>query len=287
MNTTLTTQEVQQIAAANASGRPTAVLIHGLWLLAGSWDAWQARLEDAGYAVVVARWTREPEDVADARRRPEAFTGVGVQEVTDRVAQIARSLNRKPLVIGHSFGGLLAQRVADLGLASATVAIDPAPFKGVLPLPASTLKAAFPVLGNPANRKRTVTLTFDEFRYGFANAVSEDEARALYAEHHVAAPGRPLFQAATANFTAGTATRVDTRNPERGPLLVISGEKDTIVPRAVAHAAYRLQSRNAGVTEFVEIPGRGHSLTIDSGWAEVADAALAFAAQHAEVSAAR
>ncbi|WP_062294079.1 alpha/beta hydrolase [Demequina phytophila] len=286
MTTTLTAQEVRQIDAANASGRPTAVLVHGLWLLASSWDAWQERLEAAGYAVVVARWPEEPEDVEDARNRPGAFAGVGVQEVTDHVARIARELNRRPLVIGHSFGGLLAQRVADLGLAAATVAIDPAPFKGVLPLPASTLKAAFPVLGNPANRTRTVTLTFDEFRYGFANAVSEVEARALYARHHVAAPGRPLFQAATANLTAGRATRLDTRNPARGPLLVISGEKDTIVPRAVAHAAYRLQSRNESTTEFLEIPGRGHSLVIDDGWHEVADAALAFASTHLEAHAA-
>ncbi|WP_062518785.1 alpha/beta hydrolase [Demequina silvatica] len=287
MTTTLTAQEVREIDAANASGRPTALLIHGLWLLASSWDAWQEKLEGAGYAVVVARWPEEPADVEDARNRPEAFAGVGVQEVTDHVAQIARELDRRPLVIGHSFGGLLAQRVADLGLAAATVAIDPAPFKGVLPLPASTLKASFPVLGNPANRTRTVTLTFDQFRYGFANAVSEDEARALYTEHHVAAPGRPLFQAATANLTAGAATRLDPRNPARGPLLVISGEKDTIVPRAIAHAAYRLQSRNGSATEFVEIPGRGHSLVIDSGWDQVADVALAFAAQHLDARVAR
>ncbi|WP_084106142.1 S9 family peptidase [Demequina sp. NBRC 110056] len=279
--TPITDREARQIARANASGRPTALLVHGLWLLDSSWDAWRDHLEAAGYAVVVAQWPNEPADVADARRRPDAFSGVGVQEVTDHVAAIAAALDRKPLLIGHSFGGLLVQRVADRGLAAATVAIDPAPFKGVLPLPASTLKASSPVLGNPANRTRTVTLTFDQFRYGFANAVTEDEARELYAHHHVAAPGRPLFQAATANLNPKAATTIDTRNPDRGPLLIISGEKDTIVPRAIAHAAFRMQSRNAATTEFVEIAGRGHSLTIDSGWREVADAALAFAAQHA------
>ncbi|WP_084076997.1 alpha/beta hydrolase [Demequina sp. NBRC 110057] len=285
MTTTITTREAHQIAAANASGRPTALLVHGLWLLAESWDAWKTRLEDAGYAVVVAEWPHEVEDVATARRDPSFFAGVGVGEVTDHVAEVAAALTRKPLLIGHSFGGLLVQRVADRGLASATVAIDPAPFKGVLPLPASTLKASFPVLGNPANRKRTVTLTFNQFRYGFANAVSEDEATALYEAHHIAAPGRPLFQAATANVNPKAATALDVTNPERGPLLVISGEKDTIVPRAIAHAAYRLQSRNAAPTEFVELDGRGHSLTIDSGWVEVADTALAFAARHAGVPA--
>ncbi|WNM25255.1 alpha/beta hydrolase [Demequina capsici] len=278
--TTLTARELDQIAQANASARPAAVLIHGLWLLAGSWDAWRDHLEDAGYAVVAAEWPQEPANVADARTNPGSFAGVGVQEVTDHIAEIASALHRRPVVIGHSFGGLLAQRIADLGLAAATVAIDPAPFKGVLPLPASTLKAASPVLGNPANRKRTVTLSFDEFRYGFANSVEEDEAHDLYDTFHVAAPGRPLFQAATANFTRGTATRVDTRNPARGPLLVISGERDNIVPRAVSHAAYRLQSRNEAATEFVEIPGRGHSLVIDSGWRTVADTALEFAARH-------
>lgn len=284
--TTITTREAHQISAANASGRPTALLVHGLWLLAESWDAWRDHLEDAGYAVAVAEWPAEVEDVETARRDPSFFAGVGVGEVTDHVAEVAAALERKPLLIGHSFGGLLVQRVADRGLASATVAIDPAPFKGVLPLPLTTLKASFPVLGNPANRKRTVTLTFDEFRYGFANAVTEDEARALYEAHHVAAPGRPLFQAATANVNPKAATRIDVTTADRGPLLIMSGEKDTIVPRAIAHAAYRLQSRNAAPTAFQEIEGRGHSLTIDSGWVEVADAALAFAARHTTVAAA-
>ena len=283
--TTITTREAQQIALANSSGRPTALLVHGLWLLAESWDIWRERLESEGYAVVVAEWPGEREDVEDARQHPEAFARVGVEEVTDHVAEVAAALDRKPLLIGHSFGGLLVQRVADRDLAAATVAIDPAPFKGVLPLPASTLKASFPVLGNPANRTRTVTLTFDEFRYGFANAVSEKEAKALYEKHHVAAPGRPLFQAATANLNPKAATRIDVRRADRGPLLVVSGEKDTIVPRAIAHAAYRLQSRNQSPTEFVEIEGRGHSLTIDSGWSEVADAALEFASRHTSAAA--
>jgi non-heme chloroperoxidase len=273
---TITQREAQQVATANASGKQPVVFIHGLWLLASSWDAWKQRFEAEGYATVAVDWPQDALTVDEARANPDALAGTGVQEVTDHIAEVIRTLDLKPIVIGHSFGGLLTQRIADLGLASAAVAIDPAPFKGVLPLPASALKASFPVLGNPANRKRTVTLTFEQFRYGFANAVSEAEARALYEEHHVAAPGRPLFQAASANVSTGKATAIDVKNPDRGPLLVISGGNDNIVPYAMAHAAYKLQSKNPARTAFTEIDGVGHSLVIDSRWPDVADAALAF-----------
>jgi pimeloyl-ACP methyl ester carboxylesterase len=179
-------------------------------------------------------------------------------------------------VIGHSFGGLLTQIVAGRGLSAASVAIDPAPFRGVLPLPISALKSSSPVLSNPANRSRAVPLTYEQFRYGFANAVSEDEAKDLYETFAVPAPGAPLFQAATANLNPWTEAKVDTKNPERGPLLIISGEKDHTVPWAIANASYKRQARNDGVTEIKEIPNRGHALTIDSGWREVADTALSF-----------
>jgi pimeloyl-ACP methyl ester carboxylesterase len=273
---TITEREAQQIAIANASGNQPVVFIHGLWLLASSWDAWAEKFQGEGYATVAVDWPGDAVSVADAKAGLDTLAGVGVQEITEHIAEVVRALDAKPIVIGHSFGGLLAQRIADLGLASATIAIDPAPFKGVLPLPVSTLKASSPVLANPANRNRTVTLTFDQFRYGFANVVSEQEAHDLYDTFHVAGPGRPLFQAASANLTSGKATKVDVKNPERGPLLFINGEQDHIVPNAVAHAAYKLQSKNPGRTEFTEIEGRGHSLTIDAGWADVANAALAF-----------
>jgi len=273
---TITTNEAQQVAAANASGKQPVVFIHGLWLLASSWDAWAERFQAEGYATVAVDWPGDANSVEDARSGLDHLAGVGVQEVTDHIAEVIRGLDTKPIVIGHSFGGLLTQRIADLGIAAASVAIDPAPFKGVLPLPASALKASSPVLSNPANRKKTVTLTFDQFRYGFANAVSEDEAKALYEQFHVAAPGRPLFQAASANFTTGKATKVDLNNPERGPLLVINGGADNIVPNVMAKAAFKLQSKNPGRTEFREIEGLGHSLVIDSRWGEVADAALEF-----------
>ncbi len=179
-------------------------------------------------------------------------------------------------MIGHSFGGLLTQILAGRGRSSASVAIDPAPFRGVLPLPISALRSAQPVLGNPANRNRAVPLTYDQFRYAFANAVSEDEAKELHEQFAVPGSGVPLFQAAAANLNPWTEAKVDTKNPERGPLLIISGEKDHTVPWSIANASYKQQEHNEGVTEIVEMKGRGHSLTIDSGWREVADTALNF-----------
>ena len=199
-----------------------------------------------------------------------------VGQVADHFEQIIRGLTKKPVVIGHSFGGLLAQILAGRGLSAATVAIDPAPFQGVLPLPFSALKSASPVLGNPANRSRAVPLTYDQFRYAFANAVSKEEAHALYSAFAVPAPGAPLFQAAVANFNPWTEAKVDTRNPDRGPLLILSGEKDHTVPWAIANASFHQQRRNPGVTEIKEMPGRDHALTIDNGWREVAETALGF-----------
>src|SRR6202035_5219438 len=204
------------------------------------------------------------------------FAHKAVGQVADHYDLIIRALNKKPAIIGHSFGGLIAQILAGRGLASAPGAIDPAPFRGVLPLPFSALKSAWPVLGNPANRNRAIPLTFDQFRYGFANAVSEHEAQELYDTCAVPASGKPLFQAAAANLNPWTEAKVHTENPDRGPLLIISGEKDNTVPWAIANASFKLQHRNPGVTEIIEMPNRGHALTIDNGWREVADTALAF-----------
>jgi pimeloyl-ACP methyl ester carboxylesterase len=189
---------------------------------------------------------------------------------------VISKLTKRPALIGHSFGGLLAQILAGRGVADVTVAIDPAPFRGVLPLPISALRSAAPVLGNPANHGRAVPLTYEQFRFGFANAVSEDEAKELYETFAVPASGAPLFQAATANLNPWTEAKVDTKNPERGPLLIVSGEKDNTVPWSIANASFKKQQRNEGVTEIAEMPNRGHALVIDSGWREVADAALAF-----------
>jgi pimeloyl-ACP methyl ester carboxylesterase len=268
--------EAEQIRRANASGRPPVVFVHGLWLLPSSWDRWAELFEAAGFAALMPDWPDDPRSVGEANAHPEVFADKTVGQVAAHFGAVIGQLVRKPAVVGHSFGGLLAQILAGQGLSAATVAIDPAPFRGVLPLPFSALKSAWPVLGNPANRHRAIPLTFDQFRYAFANAVDEPEARQLHADFAVPAAGAPLFQAATANLNPWTEAQVDTGNAERGALLIISGEKDHTVPRAIAHAAYRQQKDNPGLTEFVEMPGRGHSLTIDSGWREVAGTALEF-----------
>jgi non-heme chloroperoxidase len=266
----------EQVSRANASGQVPVVFIHGLWLLPSSWDKWAQLFAEAGYAPVSPGWPDDPDTVAQAAANPDAFANKTVGQVADHYSAVIGTLTRKPAVIGHSFGGLIAQIVAGRSQAAATVAVDAAPFRGVLPLPVSALRAAFPALGNPANRRRAVTLTFKQFQFAFANAVSEEEARQLYNTYAVPAPGAPLFQAAAANFNPRTEAHVDTRNPHRGPLLVVSGEKDNTVPRAISRAEFKLQQHNTGVTEFAEISGRGHSLTIDSGWEQVARIALDF-----------
>lgn len=267
---------VDEVAKANASGVTPVVFVHGLWLLPSSWDRWAAVFAEAGFAPVLPGWPDDPETVSEANAHPEVFANKTVGDAADHFAAVIGSLTKKPVIIGHSFGGLLTQILAGRGLAAATVAIDPAPFRGVLPLPISALKAAAPVLSNPANLHRAVPLTYDQFRFAFANAVNEDEAKELYETYAVPASGAPLFQAATANFNPWTEAKVNSTNPARGPLLIISGEKDNTVPWAIANASFKKQRRNEGVTEIVEMKGRGHALTIDGGWREVADTALTF-----------
>jgi pimeloyl-ACP methyl ester carboxylesterase len=272
----ITGREAQQVEQANASGKSPVVFIHGLWLLPSSWDNWAQVFEEAGYAAVAPSWPDDPETVEEARANPDVFAKKTLGQIADHTAEVIGELTNKPAVMGHSTGGLLAQMIAGRGLSAATVAIDPGPFRGVLPLPISALRSAKPVLANPLNRGRAVTLTLDQFKYGWANALGEDEAKQLYETYHVAAPGAALMQMANANLNPFTEARVDTKNPERGPLLIIDGEKDHTVPWAIANASYKRQARNEGVTEIKKIPNRGHSLTIDSGWREVADTALEF-----------
>jgi non-heme chloroperoxidase len=235
----ITDHERTQIGRANATGRQPVVFVHGLWLLPSSWDRWGAVFDEAGYTSLTPGWRMIRRLVDEANAHPDVFAEKTVGQVADHFERVIRRLNAKPAVIGHSFGGLLAQILAGRGLSAATVAIDPAPFRGVLPLPFSAKRSAWPVLGNPANRHRAVPLTFDQFRFGFANTV-------------------------------------DTENPERGPLLILSGERDHTVSSAIANASFKRQLSNPGVTEIVEIPNRGHALTIDSGWRDVANTALAF-----------
>ncbi len=273
---TITERETQQIESANTSGRTPVVFIHGLWLLPSSWDNWAQLFDEAGYAPVQPVWPDDPDTIEQARATPDVFANKNLAQIADHTAEVIGKLDKKPAVMGHSTGGLLTQMIAGRGLSSATVAIDPGPFRGVLPLPISALKSALPVLKNPLNKGRAITLTLDQFKYGWANALSEEEAKQLYETYHVAAPGVALMQMANANLNPFTEARVDTKNPERGPLLIINGEKDHTVPWAIANASYKKQKRNEAVTEIVEIPNRGHSLTIDSGWREVAETALAF-----------
>jgi pimeloyl-ACP methyl ester carboxylesterase len=272
----VTAGESEQVARANESGLQPVVFIHGLWLLPSSWDRWAGVFEEAGYTAVSPGWPDDPATVEEANANPEVFAHKTVGQVADHFADVIGALDKKPAVIGHSFGGLLTQILAGRGLSAASVAIDPAPFRGVLPLPISALKSASPILTNPANRNRAVPLTYEQFRFGFANAVSEDEAKQLYDAYAVPASGAPLFQAATANLNPWTEAKVNSKNPERGPLLIVSGEKDNTVPWAIANASFKKQKRNEAVTEIVEMKNRGHALTIDSGWREVADTALAF-----------
>ena len=273
---TITEHETEQVDRANGTGRTPVVFVHGLWLLPSSWDRWAAVFDEAGYAPLTPGWPDDPETVAEAKANPEVFAQKTVGQVADHYEAVIGGLTEKPVIIGHSFGGLLAQILAGRSLSAATVAVDPAPFRGVLPLPISALRSAAPVLGNPANRNRAVPLTYEQFRFGFANAVDEDEAKELYETFSVPGSGAPIFQAASANLNPWTEAKANTKNPERGPLLIISGEKDHTVPWAIANASFKKQKRNTGITEIIEMKGRGHALTIDSGWREVADTALAF-----------
>jgi non-heme chloroperoxidase len=274
-----TASEIEEVDRANASGKQPVVFVHGLWLLDSSWDRGAAFFEEAGYAAVTPGWPDDPPSVEEAREHPEVFAGKGIGDIAAYQQQIVEKLDRKPAIIGHSFGGLLVQILAGRGLSAATVAIDPAPSRGVLPLPIAALKSSSAVLSNPTNRHKSVALTFEQFRYGFGNAVSEEEAKELYETYHVAGSGVPVFQAAAANFNPRSELKADNKFPDRGPMLVISGELDHQVPHAISKATYKRQAKNKGVTEFTEIEGRGHSLTIDAGWREVAQVSLDFVAR--------
>jgi non-heme chloroperoxidase len=269
-------REHREIEAANASGNTPVVFIHGLWLLPSSWGNWADLFRQAGYAPLTPDWPDDPETVEQARAEPEVVAGKTLKQVADHTSEIIKALTRKPAVMGHSTGGLLAQMLAGQGLSAATVAVDPGVFRGVLPLPVSVLRGVGPFLVDQRTRGRAITLTFDQFRYGWANALDENEARALYDEFHVAGSGISLVQMGNANLNPWTEATVNTRNPDRGPLLIIEGEKDHTVPWAIANAAYKRQRRNPGVTEIVKMPNRGHSLTIDHGWRQVAQTALSF-----------
>jgi pimeloyl-ACP methyl ester carboxylesterase len=269
-------REKREIEAANASGKTPVVFIHGLWVLPNSWANWADFFEHAGYAPLTPDWPGDPATVGEARANPSVFAKKTLKQVADHTTEMINVLDKKPVVMGHSTGGLAAQMIAGRGLAAATVAIDPGVFRGVLPLPFSVLRGVGPFLINPLTRRRALTLTFKQFKYGWANALDETEAKELYDTFHVACSGIALAQMGNANLNPWTQAKVNTKNPARGPLLIMDGEKDHTVPWAIAHAAYKRQTRNPAVTEIVKLPNRGHALTIDHGWREVAQAALDF-----------
>ena len=277
VETTLTEDEAKQVREANTSGRTPVVFVHGLFLLPTSWDRWADLFEHAGYAPLTPGYPDDPETVEEGKAHPEVFAGKSVGEVAEHFDEVIRGLSKKPVVIGHSFGGLFTEILAGRGLASASVAISPAPFRGVLPLPFSSLRVASSALRNPANRHRAIPLTYEQFRYAFANAVDEDQAKRLYEQFCVPAPGEPLFQAAAANLNPWTEVKVDWKNPARGPMLVIAAGKDHTVPVAISKSSFKHQEDNEGITEMIEFEDRGHALVIDDNWQEVAETALKFA----------
>jgi pimeloyl-ACP methyl ester carboxylesterase len=281
----ITEREAGQVDRANSSGRTPVVFIHGLWALPNNWERWVGPFEDAGYVVLTPGWPDDPETVRAAREQPEAFARKTIGDLADHFTEITGRLERRPALVGHSFGGMLTQILAGRGLASVSVAISPAPFRGVVPMPFSLVRSVLPVLCNPVNRRRAVPLSYRQFRYSVSNTTDELEARELWEAYEVPAGGRALFQAAFANLNPWTEAKVNTRNPARGPLLLVSGGKDRFIPPAITKASYKRERRNDVVTEFVEIPGRGHSLTIDSGWREVAEVALGFIRRFAPPSA--
>ncbi|MFF7331207.1 alpha/beta hydrolase [Streptomyces sp. NPDC090306] len=264
-------------SASPTPASPTPVLfIHGLWLHATSWQPWTDLFAEAGYAPLAPGWPGDPDTVEEARANPESIADHGIDDVVAHYAAVIRTLDAPPVLVGHSFGGMIAQKLLGQDLAAAAVAIDAAQIKGVLPLPLSALRSTLPVFRNPANKHRAVSLTAEQFRFAFGNAVSAEESRELFDRWAIPAPGKPLFEAAAANFDPHSPAAVATANSGRGPLLLMTGGKDHTVPESVTRSTLKQYRHSEAVTEITEFPDRGHSLTIDSGWREVADTALAW-----------
>jgi pimeloyl-ACP methyl ester carboxylesterase len=256
-----------------ASGTPV-VFLHGLWLHATSWQPWCELFGERGYVPTAAFWPGEAATVEATRAQPDAQAGQGIEDVTEHIGQLIAGLPRPPVLVGHSFGGMIAEKLLASGIGTAAVAIDAAQIKGVLPLPLSALRSTLPVFRNPANRNRAVSLTTEQFRYAFGNALSPEESDALHERWTIPAPGKPLFEAAAANFSPHSPAAVDTANDARGPLLLVTGGRDHTVPGSITRSTLRQYRHSSAVTDLAEFPDRGHSLTVDAGWREVADACL-------------
>lgn len=259
----------------------TVVLIHGLWMTSLCWEKWVDRYTAQGYRVIAKSWPGMDVGIEELRRDPSPIATLGITEIVDHYERIIRDLDEAPYIIGHSFGGLITQILLDRGLGSAGVAIAPAPVKGILFLPFSTLKVSFPALSNPANAHRAVPLTPEQFHYAFTNNLSEQESLAVYQRYAVPGPDHVLFQAALANFNPHAATAVDFQNNERAPLLLVSGGEDHVSPASVVEANFKLYRKSQAVTEYKEFPGRTHYTLGQDGWESVADYALTWAETNA------
>ncbi|MFF5075618.1 alpha/beta hydrolase [Actinoplanes sp. NPDC000266] len=255
------------------------VFIHGLWIHSVSWQPWQELFASKGYAPLAPGWPGDGDTVALTRDDPGAVAGPGVEDITEAYAKVIADLDEPPIVIGHSFGGLIAEKLLDRGLARAVVAISPAPIKGIRALPFSLLRSSFPVLSRPANKRGAVSLTEKQFRYSFGNALSAEESAELYERVAIPGPGRPLFEASSANFTRDAPTTVDTSRGDRGPLLLIANGKDHTVPAVVVRGAHKLYGASSARTDLMTYSERGHSAPFDHGWREVADDTLTWLAR--------
>ncbi|HLK74900.1 MAG TPA: alpha/beta hydrolase [Streptosporangiaceae bacterium] len=255
------------------------VFIHGLWLHATSWGPWQDLFAQAGYESFAPGWPGDPDTVEAARADPEAIADHGIEDVTNHYAAFIDQLPARPILIGHSFGGMIAEKLLGLDYAAAAIGIDAAQIKGVLPLPLSALHSTLPVFENPANLHRAVSLTAKEFAYSFGNALSEQESDDLYQRWAIPAPAKPLFEAAAANFTLHSPAAVNTGNENRGPLLLTMGKQDHTVPEVITKSTLKQYRHSLAITDLEEFD-RGHSLIIDSGWREVADTCLAWLGKH-------
>jgi pimeloyl-ACP methyl ester carboxylesterase len=256
-----------------APGMPV-VFIHGLWIHAAAWAPWLELFADSGYRPIAPGWPGESDTVEETRANPDGIAGHGFNDIVDHYADVINALDTPPVLVGHSFGGTVAEKLLGMGLGAAAVTFDAAQIKGVLPLPIAALRGAFPVLKNPANRNRAVPLTAEQFRYSFGNALTPEESDDLYERWAIPGPGKPLFEVSAANFSPHSPFKVGTDNETRGPLLLVAGGQDHTVPEVITKATLKQYRHSPAVTDFEEFPDRGHSLTIDHGWPEVAGLAL-------------